>query len=168
MDNKDQQYWNKEPDSASNSSAANTSTVDQNAILYDITTTFNNQQADAGQNHVDEDVNSILADIIFEYGIRRDGSKAATTNSADDSAQFEGCAMVNATHLNSLDHHSNLHQYAIKTKVKKASTRTNGTNGKVHKCSHCGKSFPSAYYLKFHENSVHLKVALIYIRTLRK
>lgn len=27
----------------------------------------------------------------------------------------------------------------------------------VHKCSHCPKSFPTAYYLKFHQNSVHLK-----------
>ena len=27
----------------------------------------------------------------------------------------------------------------------------------THSCSHCQKSFPSAYYLKFHEKSVHIK-----------
>ena len=150
MDEKDQQFW-MEADSASNSSTS-TSTVDQNAILYDITTTFNNNniQTNAGQNQVgEEDVNSILADIIFDYGIRKDGHKSEIV---DDSAQFESCHMV-AAHLNPLDPHGNLHQ-VIKTKTKKV---TNAANGKAHKCSHCGKSFPSAYYLKFHENSVHLK-----------
>ena len=45
------------------------------------------------------------------------------------------------------DVHFNSNHHSIKTKKKST----------LHTCSHCTKSFPSAHYLKFHENSVHIK-----------
>ena len=45
------------------------------------------------------------------------------------------------------DDHFNSNHHSIKTKKKST----------LHTCSHCTKSFPSAHYLKFHENSVHIK-----------